>query len=214
MKRSVLFLGRLGTVMIFVSIAILLSSGIGPLTVGGTSNIGTIPANSFNILQGPLFTPYTTYNPLLNLSPQNAAKISINSTSSVNAYLMNGDKAVIVNWIRTNHPEQPTNGTNSPNTTILDEFLQTHPNLILWQGQGEKIHLNYVPTEIVNITIIVSNPNGNSANIKYSLDVEYGFASISRMRSVAIWTLPIGVLCALPWTTLKIMQRRNRQPKQ
>ena len=38
MKRSLIILGRLGTVIIFVSIAILLASGVGPYTVdGGTS---------------------------------------------------------------------------------------------------------------------------------------------------------------------------------
>jgi hypothetical protein len=214
MKRSLLLLGRLGTVMIFVSLAILLSSGIGPITVNASASSGTIPANSFNILQGPLVIPYIYSNSLQNLNPQNAVLISLNATYPVKAYLMNGNREVLENWIKTNHPEQPTNETNSPKTAILDQFIQAHPSLILWQGQGKNIKLNYTPSEIVNLTVIVSNPNGNSVKISHSENIEYGFASISRMRSVAIWTLPIGLLCALPWTTLKITQRRKRQPKQ
>ena len=208
MKRSLLLIGRLGTVMIFVSLAILLSSGIGPITVNGSSSSGTIPANSFNILQGPLFTPYYYSNSLQNLNPQNAVLISINATYPVKAYLMNGNRAVLENWIRTNHPEQPANQNNSPKTAILDEFIQANPSLILWQGQGKNIRLDYSPTEIVNLTVIVSNPNGNSVNINHSENIEYGFASISRMRSIAIWTLPIGLLFALPWTSFRIKQRR------
>ncbi len=208
MKRSLLLLGRFGSVMIFVSLAILLSSGIGPITVNGSSSSGTIPANSFNILQGPLFTPYYYSNSLQNLNPQNAVLISINATYPVKAYLMNGNRAVLENWIRTNHPEQPANQNNSPKTAILDEFIQANPSLILWQGQGKNIRLDYSPTEIVNLTVIVSNPNGNSVNINHSENIEYGFASISRMRSIAIWTLPIGLLFALPWTSFRIKQRR------
>jgi hypothetical protein len=212
MKRSLSLLGRIGTVIIFVSIAILLSSGIGPIAINGSSSSGTIPANSFNILQGPLFTPYPISTSLQNLTPQNKVEISLNATSSVNAYLMEGNRSVLENWIRANHPEQPINSSQSPKTAVLGEFIQANPSLILWQGQGENIRLDYMPSQIMNLTVIVSNQNGGSVNIKYSVNVDYGFASISRMRSVAIWILPIGLLCALPWATLKIMQRRNREP--
>jgi hypothetical protein len=208
MKRSLLLIGRLGSVMIFVSLAILLSSGIGPITVNGSSSSGTIPASSFNILQGPLFTPYYYSNSLQNLNPQNAVLISINATYPVKAYLMNGNRAVLESWIRTNHPEQPANQNNSPKTAILDEFIQANPSLILWQGQGKNIRLDYSPIEIVNLTVIVSNPNGNPVNINHSENIEYGFASISRMRSIAVWTLPIGLLFALPWASFRIKQRR------
>ena len=213
MKRSLSLLGRLGTVIIFVAIAILLSSGIGPIRINGSSSSGTIPANSFNILQGPLFASFYTSTSLQNLTPQNNVKISLNATSLVNAYLMEGNRSVLENWIRVNHPEQPTNISQSPITAVLGEFIQANPSLILWQGQGEIIRLDYMPSQIVNLTVIVSNPNDSSVNINYSVNVEYGFASISRMRSVAIWALPIGLLCALPWATLKIIQRRNRDPK-
>ena len=212
MKSSLILLGRLGTVIIFASIAILLASGIGPVTINKNDNSGTIPANSFNILQGPLFIPYSL-NSLLDLNPQNTAKISINATSPVNAYLIEGNRSILENWIRTNHPEQPANSSYSPKTEVLDEFIQANPNLILWQGQGENTRLDYMPPRIMNLTVIVSNPNMDSANIKYSVNVQYGFASISRMRSIALWTLPIGLLCALPWITLKLMKRRSRQPK-
>lgn len=213
MKRSLSLLGRLGTVIIFVSIAILLSSGIGPTRIYGSSNSGTIPANSFNILLGPLFYPYSTSPYLQNLTPQNIARISMNATSSVNAYLMEGNRSVLENWIRVNHPEQPANSSQSPKTVVLGEFIQANPSLILWQGQGENIRLDYMPSQIMNLTVIVSNPNDNSVNLKYSVNVDYGFASISRMRSVAIWALPIGLLFALPWATLKIMQRRKIDSK-
>jgi hypothetical protein len=210
MKRLLILLGRLGTVIIFASLAILLASTIGPITISGSSSSGTIPANSFNILQGPLFTPYYYSTTLQNLNPQNAAKVSINAIFPLNVYLMEGTKNVLENWIRTNHPEQPANSSQSPKTAILDEFIQANSNLILWQGQGGNIRLDYVPTRIINLTVIVSNPNANPANISYTVNIEYGFASTSRLRSTAEWALPVGLLFALPWTTLKIIQRRNK----
>jgi len=211
MKRSLILLGRFGTVVIFASLAILLSSGIGPVTINGNSSSGTVPANSFNILQGPLFTTYYTSNSLQNLNPQNAVKISINATAPLNVYLIEGNRNTLENWIRTNHPEQATNSSQSPKNAILDGFLQANPSLILWQGKGENVRLNYVPSQIMNLTVVVSNPNENSAKIYYAVNIEYGFASISTMRSIAVWSLPIGLLCSLPWATLKIMQKRSRQ---
>ena len=210
MKRSIIILGRLGTVIIFVSIAILLASGVGPVTVNSGTNQGTIPADSFNILQGPLFTTYYTSTSLQNLSPQNNAKISINATDPLYVYLIEGNRSVLENWIRANHPEQSANASQSPKNVILNQFIQANPSLILWQGQGQKIRFSYTPSQIMNLTVIVSNPNANSANIQYSINIEYGFASISRMRSIAIWTLPIGLLCALPWASLRIIQRRSK----
>ena len=144
-----------------------------------------------------------------NLSPQNNAKISINATDSLNVYLIEGNRSVLENWIRTNHPEQPANNSQSPKNAILDQFIQAKPNLILWQGQGQKTSISYTPSHIMNLTVIVSNPNSNTASIQYSINIEYGFASISRMRSIAVWTLPIGLLFALPWASLRIIQRRK-----
>ncbi len=210
MKRSLILLGRLGTVFIFLSFAILLASGIGPVTYGGVSKTGTVPAGTFNVLLGPLFYPYPSSTSLQNLSPQNNAIVSINSTYSLNVYLIEGSKSVLENWIKTSHPEQPTDANQSLNSSILGEFLQANPNLILWQGQGQNIRFDYTPQQIMNLTVIVSNLNVNSSYISYTINIQYGFASIGRMRSVAIWILPIGLLCALPWATLKIIHKPSK----
>src|SRR5207247_9372929 len=69
----------------------------------------------------------------------------------------------------------------------------------------------YTPTKVTNATLIVSNPSASEALIQIGWKITQQVAPASRVATLADWSIPIGLVLAIPWF-IDLYQRRARKP--
>ena len=194
MKRLLLILGRSGTVLVAIGLALLLVSLIPPATTRSFSTGDSIAPNSFQVLgenSGP-FANMTGmfYSQFIStLTPQQELIVEIECDHKIEVYLLKIDiRDLIDNF----------SGTNR-NVSSLEEFLQVNSDLIGWQGEMIEGLVDYVPTEVINATMIFSNPSPNRISIECTGRILNLLAPTEKVRTLAIWAIPIGFVMAFPW---------------
>jgi hypothetical protein len=195
LNRWLLILGRVGTVLIAIGLALLLVSLIPPTTsrsFGSGSRIAPdtfepLGANSgpFANLNGTFFSQFFS-----TLTPQQELKVEIECNGSIQVFLLKISLMDLMNNF---------SGTERT-VTLFEDFLQSNPDVIGWQGEIlEEGVVDYIPTEVVNVTIVFSNPSSNTISIDYNGSILSLLAPAEKVRTLAIWAIPIGFVLAFPW---------------
>ena len=148
MKREITLLGRGGTVLIAMSLALIL--------------VSLIPPNAQPLSEGylPVSSELVHLIPIQVLTPQYGLQLSITAQGTLDIYMLEADY-----WVLAVEIGKVTNTT----TSGLEEFLKANPNLILWQYQinDEKYKRSYVPPKVVNTTLALSTPSSDNIQIEY-----------------------------------------------
>lgn len=203
MSRRIAVLFRFGTILISISLALFLVSLI-PASQGYQST------TTSTLLAQTWATPYTT-----NLSPQLGLHINVRGTGAFKVYLLDISADTIYQWIFDQIARNLT-GYDVGNITHLDEFLTAHPTVIAKQDQNQNhgIEYTFVPTNVINATIVLANPSSESLTLSFEVGTirPFGPSSIVPLSEV---TFVIGVLLILPWLTnwLGSIRQRRQQPK-
>jgi len=94
--------------------------------------------------------------------------------------------------------------------------LQDNPTSSIWQREihSEKIEQDYTPTKVTNATLVLSNPNLDSVSINYSTEVETLIAPTGKVKTLAIWIIPLGFVLALPWLVDSLRAKTRHQSSQ
>lgn len=189
MRRWMILLGRGGTVLIAVGLALLLVSLIPAAQIASFSENLTMYPKRFGI-------PYASFSGGI-LTPQQSLHVSFTANDTVNVYLLEIKIQTIYTWISEHYP----GSIDFYNITYFDEFLEAYPQFIIWQNEinGTEIEFDYIPTKITNATIVFSNPSSNSVYINYEFSVANLVAPKSKVQTLAQWTIPIGLVLTLPW---------------
>ena len=202
MKRQIALVVRAGTVLIAIGLALLLVSLIPPVQTQTFSGGHPIDPETFTPLG------YTSFNnslgntsmyisPFSTLSPQQELKVTLTCNDTMNVYLLKMDMQTLYTYLSNN------------SVTWLDAFLKANPETIGWQGEiQDEETVDYVPTEIINATLIFSNPSSNGIYVGYDGSILSLIAPASKAQTVALWAIPIGFLLALPWL-LELWKSRN-----
>jgi hypothetical protein len=199
-----LLAGRTGTVLIAVGLALLLVSLIPPAKTSSSKSGGSYMASeSFQPLR-PKITPlapfanYTFLNRpfFTTLTPQQEWEIELTCNGTVNIY-----------FIKTDQNSFLANFENGRGVSSLEDYLQTHPEMVGLQNEiDSKGKVSYIPTEVVNVTVILSNPSQNTISIARQADSTYSRIGPSQKAlTVASFLIPIGFGLALP---LSLTQRK------
>jgi len=188
MKRWTVLSGRIGTVLLAIGLALLLVSLIPPMGGQTSSSMGSF-----------YFYPrlwQTLFEQLL--TPQQNLHFSVTANGTLSVYLFEIGSVVILDWIREHHSEALDYLSN---VTYFEEFLQANPASSIWQREihSEKIEQDYTPTKVTNVTLVLSNPNPDFVSINYSTEVETLIAPTGKVKTLAIWIIPLGFVLALPW---------------
>jgi len=208
MKRWTALLGRGGTVLIAISLALFLVSLIPPYPLGSGDGITEVPAGTFSPLNSapPFFQPLKSYYDTV-LTPQQGVQMELTANGTITAYILEVNTQTIFNWIS----EQQQVPAQDLNVTRLEEFLQAHPNSIGWQQEinKETIEHTYIPTKVTNVTIVYSNPSSENIGVNHSYRQKSFIAPGNKVRNIALWTTPIGFILALPWLVNIWKQRKQ-----
>jgi hypothetical protein len=87
------------------------------------------------------------------------------------------------------------------NITYFEEFLDANPESVVWHTENHNgdVKHDYTPTKVTNATLVLSNPNPNYVSIEYSTSVATFIAPTGKVKTLAIWILPLGFVLTLPW---------------
>jgi hypothetical protein len=192
MKRWTIVVGRMGTVLIAVGLALLLVSLIPQINlVSFSASTGVSPG-----------MVRATSSRVLN--PQQGIRIRATIEGTVNLYLLEVSSGQIFP------------GTGGPifsaNATDLLEFVDANPNLIIWNYtlENESFERSYIPTKFVNATLVFHNPSlDEEAKVDFDLTLLSTVAPGEKVRNIAYWAAPIGVVLAIPWLVNMWKERKQ-----
>ena len=209
MSRRTTILGRGGTVLVAISLALFLVSFIPPQQMGSGEGITEVPARTFSPLNcaPPFFASLTLYYDTV-LTPQQGVELELTANGTITAYILEVDTNTIFNWIR----EQQQLPARDLNVTRLEEFLEKNPNAIAWQHEinKETIEHTYIPTKVTNVTIVYANPSSENIEVNHSYSEKSFIAPSNKVLNIALWTAPIGIILAIPWLLNRWKQRKHK----
>ena len=193
MKRWTIVVGRGGTVLIAVSLALLLVSlipQINLMTLGGR----TPPISPEGV--------FATNSRVLN--PQQGVQVNATVEGTINLYLLEVGSSQIF--------PGTGGGVLFANATELLDFLDANPDLIIWNYtlEDETFERSYIPTKVANATLVFHNPSSDEeAIVDYELSLISTVAPGEKVRNITYWAAPIGVILAIPWLVNMWKQRKQ-----
>jgi len=229
--RWVTLLGRIGTVILAIGLALLVFSLI---PSGAGSQYGW---------SQPIGPEQYMLEELWVYSPQTGLQISMESTDNVHVYLLGVSPVEHDNWrtllmeaypdsdphlvmfiysytvpllfFHEAYPEQPFPDLFGPqtqnmvwNVTVLDKGLETHPEIILWDPpQGSTFSHELFPEDVLNMMAVVANPSSNTVEVDWKVKEIAAVASKDRIIVAARLLIPIGIALAIPWLILRKVKR-------
>jgi hypothetical protein len=199
--RWITLIGRIGTVLLMVGVALILVSFIPPATGGSRSlRIGPIPPETYWIEHSSTYTP------------QRGLRISVESNNSVYVYLLSVSQFQIENltrtWLRETFPDLEEAQIFWRNVTVLEAVLQGRSEIVLWKSaSAEELSYDFFPSTVLNITAIVANPSSSLAQVTVEITDITTLAPRERVIVPAQWLIPIGVVLAVPWLVLSKTKR-------
>jgi hypothetical protein len=215
MKRWSILLGRTGTTVIAIGLALFLVSLIPPTTINGLGyNVGMVsstgPAPNIGyasnawgaVYEGVLTEPQTLH-------------VTIAANATLNIYILEVSSSTIDDWINQTY----SGSVDFSNVTYLDQFLDSHPSIIGWQGEinNGTIAFEYTPRRIVDILLVVSNHSSDPVGISsYQLLWFSSVAPASKVQTLSEFAIPIGVAFTLPYlgNQLKAKKKQGGPAKQ
>ena len=197
MKRWIIFLGRGGTVLIAIGLALLLVSLI------PSAQVGSFAVSGWVIFPKRFETSFEGV-----LTPQQGLQVTITANDTLTVYILEVRAYTLYEWINEHHPE-PYVGSLF-NVTNLEEFLEANPNSIGWQKEMREGKIEYVPTKVTNATLIFSNPSSDDITVEYVGSITSLVAPGTKVRNLAQWTIPIGFILTMPWLANLWKEKKER----
>ncbi len=189
MRREVLLLSRAGTVLIAIDLALLLVSVLpssGPLTY------------TWSVPVGPeMFQPVY---PIQVVTPQESLRVNVTVQGTLDVFLLQLNV------------DSLAKGTTNSSAQSLQSLLQANPQTRIFSQRATNQSLvlpDYVPSEVANVTLVLSNPTKISAKSVDSFALSESLAPEARVRTLAGWTTPFGFVTTLPWLA-EIRKTRKR----
>ncbi|MGD9130940.1 MAG: hypothetical protein PVH73_05125 [Candidatus Bathyarchaeota archaeon] len=188
MKRWTNVLGRVGTVLIAISLALLLVSLIPQIQMQHSVGGGPLSAGESSVV----------FNHV-NLNPQQEVALAVTVEGKATVYLL---ELFLEFRIGPGIFEYGFNVTD----------LQENPDLIIWEHEVENgdYKRSYTPTRVMNATIVVYNElDSEMAYLEYEMTLRSALAPKEKVRTIAYFAAPIGVILAIPWLVNIWKQRKQ-----
>lgn len=198
MKRWTVLLGRGGTTVLAIGLALFLVSLIPSVPTGSYLGNGYAYGKTWQTLEGDNV-----------LTPQQTLHITVTTNGTLNVYVLEVSSRTIYEWISEHYSESK----DFWNVTYFDEFLNSNPGLVAWQAElhdGTVDH-EYVPTKIVNVTLAVSNHSPDVVSADYAGSLSRSVAPASKVRILSEFAIPIGVVITLPWLNDRLRAKKKRK---
>jgi hypothetical protein len=208
--RLITLLGRIGSIIIVIGLALALVSII-------PSVRSRNPSTSHFTIEPEKYS----YNYTGIYSPQAGLTISMNSSNSLQLYLLSADPFTMVDWVRTWITENfPTLngiqvGMGLNNASVFEAFLQTHQKDVLFNETVEgELSMDFFPPKISNMTLVVSNPSITTVNVDIETTGIVTLVSRERITMPMVTLITSGIILVIPWAISKnnLFKKLLRKP--
>jgi len=189
MKRVSLTLGRIGTVLLAMCLALAILIFIPPASFGITSSgMSILMPETFMFIGGPL-----------SLNPQLFIKAELSTNTTIKFYIINLPREDAIKWVRIG------------NLTQFEEFIENNAEKVLLEEtiSGESATVEFTPGGIVNASFIVLNSDSHAAAINYKIELLASIAPKVRIIPAIAYLGPIGAILTGQWIFIKIKDRRK-----
>jgi len=188
MKRWTILVGRFGTVLISVSLALMLISLIPAREQTYSSYSSTLQPSRFS-LSGP--SEFT-------LNPQQGIRVAMNSSDKLTVYTVQSNYTYISNWLSHNVPAG--NYSRMWETSMLEAFFGNHSDIISYQqnvtGEDE---FEYIPTMVEQAILVFANYDNKTVTYEYQTTIINLVAPSMKMLTTAEIIIPVGLVLSAPW---------------
>jgi len=225
--RWVTLLGRIGTVILMIGLALLVASRINP-TTGYTGHRAPISPEKYHVMHSQVYTPQTGF------------QISVESTDNIRVYLLGISPVELDNWrtllretypdldeifiefhavpmifFHEVYPEEILPNLDDPQTwdmmwdvAVLDKGLQTYPEIVLWESPpSTTLSHEFISTDELYITVMVANPSFNTVEVETKISDLTALAGKERVTLAAKLLISIGIALAIPWLILRKVKK-------
>ena len=205
MTRWMIFLGRGGTVLISIGLALLLVSLLPPAQQYISFPPIDVPPKKVSLLSNLQLYSSIDHEPQsyeILLTPQEGLQIELYANCTIDVYILEVSLQVLYQWV----------DDDFLSVTDLEEFLEANPSVIGWSDEvhnGTIIEYEYVPTKVTNATLVFSNPSSEYVKVHGNVDLMSHLAGF-KVRNLAQWAIPIGFVLFLPWLT-QMWKRKTRR---
>ena len=191
MKRSLIFFGRGGTVIVSIGLALLLVSFIPSAQLATQGGKTTVPPKWVQLSIEQILTP------------QQGLRIIVTANGTLDLYILEVSSQVLYNGM----------DGDFLNVTDLEKFVETNPSSIggYYEVDNGTIEHEYVPTKVTNATLVFSNPSLEYVPVDFEAVITSRIAPGTKVRNLAQWVIPIGFVLSLPWLTQ--MRKRKIKPE-
>ncbi len=191
MNRVLTLVGRGGTVLVAIGLALLLVSLIPSSNQGLTEGRMIVTSDNVHIV------------PIQALTPQLGLQLSVSAEGTLDIHLLETSYQELV---------LETGNVTPLNTSDFEEFLDANPNFILWNKQitDESYEREYFPPRILNTTLVLSTQSSDIVTVDYRVDLTTTIAPGNKLRNIALWITPIGLVLAIPWLVNLWKQRKHK----
>jgi hypothetical protein len=196
-KRWPIILGRGGTVLLAIGLALFLVSLIPSMQLNSYSNNINVHSKTWEAHPG-----------LGVLTPLQTLQLTVSANGTFGVYLLETELPTIVEWITGHYSES----IDWSNVTYFDQFLHANPSLIAWQSeiQNGTVNTEYAPDNTVNMTLAISTHGSDSLNMTYSYTTTSGVAPTAKVRTLSEFVIPIGIALTIPWLR-ELLRAKRRQ---
>jgi len=226
--RWVTLLGRIGTVILMIGLALLVFSLI-PSGAGFQSAWSQpIEPEQYIIRESGVY------------SPQTGLQISVEATDNDQDYHIGVNSVELDNWrtlvreaypdfdemfiefwvvpmifFHEAYPEEALPNLDDPQTwdmmwdvAVLDKGLQTHPEIILWDPPpSSSFSHELFPADALDIMAVVANPSSSAVEVDMEIRDLAAVAAKERVIVAARLLIPIGIVLAIPWLILRKVKK-------
>lgn len=187
MKRWITFIGRGGTVIVSIGLALLLVSLI-PSTELGTQGAKTaVPPDWVQ----PLFERF--------LTPQQGLQITVTVNGTLDVYILEVSSEVLYQGL------DDFSNLGFMNVSDLEKFLEINPSVVGWHKEvnNETVTYDYIPTKVMNATLTFSNPSSDYVPVDFEIVITSSLGPGTKVRQLAQYLIPVGLVLLSPWFIIK-----------
>lgn len=202
MNRWKTILGRGGTTLIAISLALLL--------------VSIVPQPQFSRTEGSMhLSPEQVriISSQQDLTPQQELEITVTVEGPIKIYLLEMiDQVQFVRFGEVEFNFTDIQESMKQQEMLVLEILDEQPDKIIWEREVHNGYSsrNYSPTRVINATLVLYNPSSETANVEYSVSLKSSLAPGDKVRNIAYWAAPIGIILALPWLLNLRKQRKHK----
>jgi len=171
-----------------------------------SSNTRNLRRENPQILPSETFDLHYASTPEV-LSPLAGIQITAETNGTLNFKIFSLDYYTVYGALNTSLPSQ--------NMQILDAFTAKYSNYLVrdFNVTSSKIFVEYGPSKIENVTVIVTNPASTTVSWSYEDKIVNVAASQDRVFLTLMITTPLGIAPTIPWLATKLGERRKKNPR-